>query len=94
MSRSYKKNPIIGNAGTSEKYDKVHAHRKTRKQIRDHITATHGNLDLLEEILMPKEEEISDDWTMAKDGKRYIDPIIRDDDTEFMKEVKTKIMRK
>ena len=94
MSRSYRKNPIIGNAGTSEKYDKIHAHRKTRKQIRDHITATHGNLDLLEEILMPKEEEISDDWTMAKDGKRYIDPVIRDDDPEFMKEVKTKIMRK
>ncbi len=94
MSRSYRKNPIIGNAGTSEKYDKVHAHRKNRKQIRDHITSTHGDLDLLEEIMMPKEEEISDDWTMAKDGKRYIDPIIRDDDTEFMQEVKTKIMRK
>lgn len=94
MSRSYRKNPIIGNTGTSEKYDKVHAHRKTRKQIRDHITSTHGDLGLLEEIMMPKEEEVSDDWTMAKDGKRYIDPIIRDDDTEFMKEVKTKIMRK
>jgi hypothetical protein len=94
MSRSYKKNPIIGNTGTSEKYDKVHTHRKTRKQIRDHITATHGDLELLEEMLMPNEEEVSDTWTMAKDGKRYIDPIIRDDDTEFMKEVKTKIMRK
>lgn len=94
MSRSYRKNPIIGNAGTSEKYDKVHAHRKTRKQIKDHITATHGDLELLEEIMMPKEEEISDTWTSSKDGKHYIDPIIRDDDTEFMKEVKTKIMRK
>ena len=94
MSRSYKKNPIIGNAGTSEKYDKVHAHRKTRKQIRDHITATHGDLESLEEMLMPNEEEVSDTWTMTKDGKRYIDPIIRDDDTELMKEVKTKIMRK
>lgn len=94
MSRSYRKNPIIGNAGTSEKHDKVHAHRKTRKQIRDHITATHGDLELLEEIMMPKEDEISDPWTSSKDGKTYIDPIIRDDDTEFMKEVKTKIMRK
>jgi len=94
MSRSYRKNPIIGNAGTSEKYDKVHAHRKSRKQIKDHITATHGDLELLEEIMMPKEQEVSDDWTMAKDGKRYIDPTIRDNDTEFMKEVKTKIMRK
>ena len=94
MSRSYRKNPIIGNTGTSEKYDKVHAHRKTRKQIKDHITATHGDLELLEEIMMPKEDEISDPWTSSKDGKTYIDPIIRDDDTEFMKEVKTKIMRK
>jgi hypothetical protein len=94
MSRSYRKNPIIGNTGTSEKYDKVHAHRKTRKQIRDHITATHGDLELLDEIMMPKEDEISDPWTSSKDGKTYIDPIIRDDDTEFMKEVKTKIMRK
>ena len=94
MSRSYRKNPIIGNAGISEKYDKVHAHRKTRKQIKDHITATHGDLESLEEIMMPKEDEISDPWTSSKDGKTYIDPIIRDDDTEFMKEVKTKIMRK
>ena len=94
MSRSYRKNPIIGNTGTSEKYDKVHAHRKTRKQIKDHITATHGDLESLEEIMMPKEDEISDPWTSSKDGKTYIDPIIRDDDTEFMKEVKTKIMRK
>ena len=94
MSRSYKKNPIIGNAGSSEKYDKVHAHRKSRKQIKDHITATHGDLELLEEIMMPKEEEVSDDWTMAKDGKTYIDPIIRDNDPDWLKEVKTKIMRK
>jgi len=94
MSRSYRKNPIMGNTGTTEKYDKVHAHRKTRKQIRDHITSTHGDLELLEEIMMPKEEEISDDWTMAKDGKTYIDPIIRDNDPDWLKEVKTKIMRK
>ena len=47
-----------------------------------------------EEIMMPKEEEISDDWTMAKDGKTYIDPIIRDNDPDWLKEVKTKIMRK
>lgn len=94
MSRSYRKNPIIGNAGTSEKSDKVHAHRKSRKQIRDHIASTHGDLESLEEIMMPKEDEISDPWTSSKDGKSYIDPIIRDDDTEFMKEVKTKIMRK
>jgi len=94
MSRSYRKNPIIGNCGTSEKSDKVHAHRKERKQIKDYITSTHGDLELLNEIMIPKEDEISDPWTSSKDGKTYIDPIIRDDDPEFMKKVKTKIMRK
>lgn len=94
MSRSYRKTPIIGNCGSSEKCDKVHAHRKERKQIKDHITSTHGDLELLEEIMIPKTDEISDPWTSSKDGKSYIDPIIRDDDPEFMKKVKTKIMRK
>ena len=85
---------FCSSAGSSEKCDKVHAHRQERKQIKDHITSTHGDLELLEEIMMPKADEISDPWTSSKDGKSYIDPIIRDDDAEFMKKVKTKIMRK
>ena len=59
MSRSYRKTSIIGNTGSSEKMDKIIAHRKSRKYIKDHITATHGNLELLEEMMMPKDDEIS-----------------------------------
>jgi hypothetical protein len=94
MSRSYRKHPIIGNAGSSEKYDKVHAHRKSRKQIKDHITATHGDLDSLEEILMPIEDEISDSWTMAKDGKTYYDIDDTENDPDWLKDFKKKLMRK
>jgi hypothetical protein len=94
MSRSYRKNPIIGNTGSSEKYDKVHAHRKTRKYIKDHITSTHGDLDSLEEILMPKEDEISDNWTMAKDGKTYYDIDDTENDPDWLKDFKKKLMRK
>ena len=94
MSRSYRKNPIIGNTGSSEKYDKVHAHRKTRKYIKDHITSTHGDLDSLEEILMPKEGEISDNWMMAKDGKTYYDIDDTENDPDWLKDFKKKLMRK
>ena len=44
MSRSYRKTSIIGNTGSSEKMDKIIAHRKSRKYIKYHIKATHGNL--------------------------------------------------
>jgi hypothetical protein len=94
MSRSYRKNPIIGNTGSSEKYDKVHAHRKSRKHIKDHIASTHGDLDSLEEILIPKEDEISDSWTMAKDGKTYYDIDDTENDPDWLKDFKKKLMRK
>jgi hypothetical protein len=94
MSRSYRKNPIIGNTGSSEKYDKVHAHRKSRKQIKDHIAATHGDLDSLEEILMPTEDEISDNWTSSKDGKSYWDIADNENDSDWLKDFKKKLMRK
>jgi hypothetical protein len=94
MSRSYRKTSIIGNAGSSEKYDKVHWHRKSRKYIKDHITSSHGDLESLEDIIIPKEEELSNNWTMAKDGKSYVDITLYDDDPDWLKEVKKKLMRK
>jgi hypothetical protein len=94
MSRSYRKNPIIGNTSSSEKYDKVHTHRKLRKHIKDHITGTHGDLESLEQILMPIEDEISDSWTMAKDGKTYYDIDDTENDPDWLKDFKKKLMRK
>ena len=94
MSRSYRKTSIIGNTGSSEKYDKVNAHRKSRKYIKDHIAATHGDLELLEEVMMPKEDEVSNPWTSSKDGKTYWDISEDDNDPDWLKAFKKKLMRK
>jgi hypothetical protein len=94
MSRSYRKTSIIGNVGSSEKYDKVHANRKSRKHIKDHIAATHGDLDSLQEILMPIEDEILDNWTASKDGKTYWDINENENDSDSLKDFKKKLMRK
>ena len=94
MSRSYRKTSIIGNVGSSEKMDKIIAHRKSRKYIKDHITATHGNLELLEEIMMPKDDEISNPWTSSKDGKTYWNISEDENDADWLKKLKKKIMRK
>lgn len=94
MSRSYRKTSIIGNAGSSEKMDKIVAHRKFRKYIKNHITATHGDLELLEEIMMPKDDEISNTWTSSKDGKTYWDISEDENDSDWLKRFKKKMMRK
>lgn len=72
MSRSYKKTPIISHAGSSEKEDKKHAHKVYRKHIKDDIAASHGDVEQLEELIMPIEEELSNTCTMSKDGKSYV----------------------
>lgn len=94
MSRSYRKTSIIGNAGSSEKMDKIIAHRKFRKYIKNHITATHGDLELLEEMMMPKDDEISNTWTSSKDGKTYWDISEDENDSDWLKRFKKKMMRK
>lgn len=73
MSRSYKKTPIIGNTcASSEKFDKKTAHKVYRKHVKDDIAASHGDVTKLEDLIMPIEEELSDTWTMSKDGKSYV----------------------
>lgn len=82
MSRSYKKTPIIANTCvSSEKSDKKHAHKVYRKHVKNDIASLHGDVDKLEELIMPIEEELSNNCTMNKDGKRYvnIDEYIDDD---------------
>ncbi len=68
--------------------------KKSRKYIKDHITATHGNLELLEEIMMPKDDEISNPWNSSKDGKTYWDITENENDEDWLKKLKKKIMRK
>jgi hypothetical protein len=43
---------------------------------------------------MPKEDEISDSWTMAKDGKTYYDIDDTENDPDWLKDFKKKLMRK
>jgi hypothetical protein len=43
---------------------------------------------------MPIEDEISDNWTMAKDGKTYWDIRENENDSDWLKDFKKKLMRK
>jgi len=68
MSRSYRKTPIVGIAGGSEKEDKRMANQKFRKKSKQSIIKE--NIDKLPY----KMEEIQDIWSMSKDGKIYLKP--------------------
>lgn len=94
MSRSYKKTPIYGNCGSSEKEDKIIYHKKYRKHVKDEILSTHGDLDSLEELIYPKDNEVMNTWAMSKDGKTYTDPTIYEDDSDWMRIWKKKMLRK
>ena len=94
MSRSYRKTPIHGNTGASEKMDKIIAHKKYRKQIKDEISAAHGDIQSLDELIYPVEDEITPVSSMSKDGKTYTNPIIYEEDSDWMKIWKKKMLRK
>lgn len=94
MSRSYKKTPISGNTGASEKGDKTILHKKYRKHVKDEILSAHGDLESLEELVYPKEDEVVNSSTMSKDGKTYTDPKIYEEDSDWMKIWKKKMLRK
>ena len=67
MAHSRKKTPIVGIASAdSEKADKQSAHRRERRKVRERLH-TEPDRDLL-----PHRRELSDPWSMAKDGKRYV----------------------
>ena len=67
MTHSRKKTPIVGSHNAlSEKTDKLLAHRRERKKVREVL---HVEVD--PEVL-PHTHEVSDPWVMAKDGKVYV----------------------
>lgn len=69
MTRSRKRTPITGNTtATSEKEDKVQAHRRIRRRVVQTL-CLHRDGDVL-----PHERELSNPWGMAKDGKGLFDP--------------------
>jgi len=67
MGKSYRKTPIMGNASGSEKEDKRIANGKFRKKSKQKLHE--HELDGLPYDL----DEVYNKWSMAKDGKSYID---------------------
>jgi len=48
----------------------------------------------LEELIYPKDNEVMNTWAMSKDGKTYTDPKIYEDDSDWMRIWKKKMLRK
>ena len=73
MSRSYKKTPVIGHtAAESEKYDKKLWHRRFRHKTKDILRSLHNDPDMIDDTIMPVEDDVSSTWSMSKDGKHYL----------------------
>lgn len=73
MSRSYKKTPIIGHTKSeSEKYDKKIWHRRFRHKTRDILRSLHNDPAMIDDVIMPVEDDVSSTWSMSKDGKSYL----------------------
>ena len=67
MSRSYRHTPIFGmSTATSEKWHKRRARHVWRQVV--HVALGQGR-----EVL-PELRELSNVWTMPKDGRQYLDP--------------------
>ena len=68
MARSRKKTPVCGiTTARSEKHDKRLANRKVRRAVNQEL-AVSAAPDLL-----AHQRELTDPWTMAKDGKTWFD---------------------
>lgn len=74
MSGSRKKTPVRGvTSARSEKADKRAANRALRRRVRTTLS-----VDPSPEVI-PLPREVSNVWTMAKDGKYYLqDPLPKD----------------
>ena len=66
MSRSYRKTPKAGIAGDSDKEGKRKANRACRRAQNQAVKRGDESIPLL--------REVSDVWSMPKDGKITIDP--------------------
>lgn len=68
MSRSHRKTPVRGiTSAESEKSDKAASHRKIRRAVR--VAVEQGA------PVLPQERELTNPWSMAKDGKTVFDPV-------------------
>ena len=69
MGKSYKKNPYTGWAKPeSEKRDKETAHRSFRNKSKQALKRAISEEDI---VFPDRLEEVSEEWTFAKDGRQY-----------------------
>lgn len=80
MSRSYRKHCIIGNCNSSEKYDKRIANRILRRTVKELLRRDP------DEVVLPIMDEVSDKWSMNKDGKSYFGNLLTRRSTQFPNE--------
>jgi hypothetical protein len=67
LSRSRRKTPITGiTSAVSEKQDKAASHRVYRRTLKQLIEPTL-------ETPLPSEQQLTNSWSMAKDGKSKFD---------------------
>jgi hypothetical protein len=68
MSRSYRKTPIMGHTKCrSENFDKISWHKRWRTQERLKLSS----LNNLDNHITIDRREVSNPWSMGKDGKQY-----------------------
>lgn len=73
MSRSRRRNAICGiTTARSEKADKRQANRRLR--VRSRSTTAHAGSDSATDLVWPGMRDVSNPWSMAKDGKLRFDP--------------------
>lgn len=66
MGKSYRKSKICGwTTAKSEKQDKRFHNRKMRKRVHDQLSKEDFDTPF------PVDDEVSDVWNFAKDGKQY-----------------------
>jgi hypothetical protein len=69
MTRSRRRTPVRGiTLSDSEKADKVASHRRIRRAVRQVVAVG-------PEALLPFEKQLTNPYSMAKDGKRRFDPV-------------------
>jgi len=68
MARSRRKSPAIGvTTAVSDKSDKQASHRKIRRTVRQLVP-------LQRDPLLPLEKQLTNQYSLAKDGKARFDP--------------------
>lgn len=93
MSRSFKKVPKGASTHSeSEKYDKKKWHKRLRQKTKQMITSTRYDESKLDETVLPIVHDVSDPWTMSKDGKPYYARKLRFGDvfSEWLKKIRRK----